>query len=251
MQTKLVVLLTVFMFALFTLNLNAQEGEEIEFVDRIIKTEVEIPQGPTSTMEFEETTYDFGTVESGGIVSKVFTFTNTGDEILVLSNAKGSCGCTVPQWPKEPIAPGEIASITVQFDSKNKSGRQSKRVTIIANTDPAQTFLTIKGEVNSKDENMTDIVIEEPEVELSPDCFAIFPNPTAEIVKLEVEEANFGLPATISIHSKTGQLMAKRELKAIEGIIEFSVGHYPSATYVATLQIANHKPEVRCFVVVD
>ena len=106
------------------------------------------PAGPTTTMEFTETEFDFGTVDSGEKVNHTYKFTNTGSEPLIISNAKGSCGCTVPSWPKEPIAPGASADIQVQFDSKGKSGKQSKRVTITANTDPAQTFLTIKGEVN-------------------------------------------------------------------------------------------------------
>ncbi len=251
MQTKLAVLL-IAVLSFFTINVIAQPDKNIEFADLVIEDDApEIPTLPITIIEFAEPSYDFGTIESGDIVSKVFTFTNTGDEFLVLSNAKGSCGCTVPQWPKDPIAPGETASITVEFDSKNKKGLQSKRVTITANTDPAQFFLTVKGEVLAKEEGTTDVAVEEPAAEISPDCFAIYPNPTAEIVKLEVEKTSFGLPATISIHSKTGQLMAKREIEALEGIVEFSVGHYPSDAYVATLQIGDRKPEVRCFVVVD
>ena len=109
------------------------------------------PAGPTTTMEFTETEFDFGTVDAGEKVNHIYKFTNTGSEPLIISNAKGSCGCTVPSWPKEPIAPGASAEIAVQFDSKGKSGKQSKRVTITANTDPVQTFLTIKGEVNKVD----------------------------------------------------------------------------------------------------
>ncbi len=109
------------------------------------------PAGPTTTVEFSETEFDFGTIDSGEKVNHVYKFTNTGSEPLIISNAKGSCGCTVPSWPKEPIAPGATGEIAVQFDSKNKSGKQSKRVTITANTDPVQTFLTIKGEVTKVD----------------------------------------------------------------------------------------------------
>ncbi len=105
------------------------------------------PTGPTTTMEFEESEFDFGVVDAGEKVTHVYKFSNSGNEPLIISNAKGSCGCTVPSWPKEPIPPGGSGEIKVQFDSKNKKGKQSKRVTITANTDPAQTFLTIKGEV--------------------------------------------------------------------------------------------------------
>ncbi|MEM6320358.1 MAG: DUF1573 domain-containing protein [Bacteroidota bacterium] len=107
-----------------------------------------VPAGPTTTMSFDELEYDYGTVTAGEKVQYGYKFTNTGSEPLIISNAKGSCGCTVPEWPREPIAPGESSEILVQFDSSNKSGNQSKRVTITANTNPAQTFLTIKGIVN-------------------------------------------------------------------------------------------------------
>ena len=91
----------------------------------------------------------------GEKVKHDYKFTNTGSEPLIISNAKGSCGCTVPSWPREPIAPGESAVIAVQFDSKNKGkvggSPQSKRVTITANTDPVNTYLTIKGTVNKEE----------------------------------------------------------------------------------------------------
>ncbi|MFT4666174.1 MAG: hypothetical protein ACI8YQ_002854 [Polaribacter sp.] len=105
------------------------------------------PAGPTTTVDFEETEFDFGTIAAGEKVNHVYKFKNTGNEPLIISNAKGSCGCTVPSWPKEPIPVGGTGEISVQFDSKGKKNKQSKRVTITANTDPAQSFLTIKGDV--------------------------------------------------------------------------------------------------------
>lgn len=105
------------------------------------------PAGPTTAVEFGESTFDFGTISEGEKVSHVYKFTNTGSEPLVISNAKGSCGCTVPQWPKTPIAPGEEGEIMVEFNSKGKTGKQTKRVTVTANTNPPQSFLTITGQV--------------------------------------------------------------------------------------------------------
>ena len=80
-------------------------------------------------------------------ISYVFKFKNTGSEPLVISNAKGSCGCTVPTWPKEPVPPGGVGEIKIEFNTKGKPGRQSKRVTVTGNTVPTETFLEITGEV--------------------------------------------------------------------------------------------------------
>lgn len=109
----------------------------------------EVPTGPTTNIEFAETRHDYGMIEQGDKVSHVFTFTNTGNEPLVLSNVKPSCGCTTPSWTKEPIAPGTTGEIHVEFDSKGKSGKQTKTVTVTANTDPAKTVLTISGEIQT------------------------------------------------------------------------------------------------------
>lgn len=111
------------------------------------------PTGPTTSIEYEkEGRFDFGTVDEGDIVKHVFKFKNIGTEPLVISNCKGSCGCTVPTWPKEPVPPGASAEINVEFNSKGKVGSQSKRVTVTANTNPTETFLEIRGEVRGKDQ---------------------------------------------------------------------------------------------------
>ncbi len=114
-----------------------------------VKKDDAAPTGPTTTIEFAESTYDFGTVKDGEKVTHNYKFKNTGSEPLVISNAKGSCGCTVPDWPREPVAPGAEGVIKVVFNSKNKGSvegrKQTKRVTLTANTDPTNTFLTITG----------------------------------------------------------------------------------------------------------
>ncbi|HEY3387553.1 MAG TPA: DUF1573 domain-containing protein [Saprospiraceae bacterium] len=110
------------------------------------------PAGPTTTMSFEHTDFDFGSVKEGEKVKHTYKFKNTGSEPLIISGAKGSCGCTVPKWPSEPIAPGASGQIDVEFDSKGKPGKQTKRVTVNANTVPTQTFLNISGNVE-KDPN--------------------------------------------------------------------------------------------------
>jgi len=80
-------------------------------------SEPAVPAGPTTSIEFADNEFDYGTIQEGDVVEHVYKFTNTGTEPLIISNAKGSCGCTVPQWPKEPIS------------------------------DPVNTYLTIKGVV--------------------------------------------------------------------------------------------------------
>ena len=105
------------------------------------------PLSKDAQMEFQYKQFDFGKIQEGEKVSHTYQFTNTGAEPLLISNAKGSCGCTVPQFPKEPIAPGESGEITVVFNSKSKKGKRNQKVTITANTSPAQTFIYLTGEV--------------------------------------------------------------------------------------------------------
>lgn len=101
-------------------------------------------------MTFTEVDYNFGSVETGDVVKKEFSFTNTGKVPLLIGDARSTCGCTVPDWPKEMIQPGESSVISVVFDTKNKSGRQVKPVTITANTYPVATKLRLIGEVTEK-----------------------------------------------------------------------------------------------------
>lgn len=107
---------------------------------------------PKSTIKFDESEFDFGNIKEGDKVSHKFKFTNTGSNPLVVSNAFGSCGCTVPSWPKEPIQPGKSAEILVEYDSKGRSGIQQKTVTVVANTDPQQTVINIKSNVIKEEE---------------------------------------------------------------------------------------------------
>ncbi|MBU2915178.1 DUF1573 domain-containing protein [Reichenbachiella agariperforans] len=105
------------------------------------------PDGPLPTFAFAEENHDFGNINEGDVVEHVFEFENTGDAPLIISDAKGSCGCTVPEWPKEPIGIGEKGVIKVKFNSRKKPGIQNKTVTITANTFPTQTRIKIKADV--------------------------------------------------------------------------------------------------------
>ena len=104
---------------------------------------------PVSAIKFDQDTFNFGTVMEGERVSHAFSFTNTGKNALVISKAIGSCGCTVPEWPKEPIAPGAKGKIDVVFNSENRLGKANKDVTVYANTEPATSKVTLKGFVKA------------------------------------------------------------------------------------------------------
>lgn len=123
--------------------------------DNVASTRPEAPRGGTTTIAFDSEIADFGTIQDGEKVTHEFTFTNTGDEPLVISNARGSCGCTVPEWERNPVMPGETGSLTVEYDSTNKGGVggkvDTKFVTITANTTPATHRLTVRANVVKPD----------------------------------------------------------------------------------------------------
>jgi outer membrane biosynthesis protein TonB len=102
-----------------------------------------------ASFAWDQTLYNFGTIKQGEIVNYTFKFTNNGTEPLTISNASASCGCTVPQWPREAIAPGATGEIVVRFDSKGKSGQQSPVITVVANTNPQQARLSLRGLVQT------------------------------------------------------------------------------------------------------
>jgi hypothetical protein len=105
------------------------------------------PQPGNAAFNFEKTEHDFGKITQDANVEYTFKFTNTGTEPLIISDARGSCGCTVPQYSKEPIPVGGAGEIQVSFDPKGKTGIQRKTVTITANTNPARSTLNIVSEV--------------------------------------------------------------------------------------------------------
>jgi hypothetical protein len=102
--------------------------------------------GPVMT--FEVTTVDYGTIEKGADPIRKFKFTNTGNEPLIIKSAKGSCGCTVPTYPKEPIMPGESNVVEVRYDTQ-RVGMFTETVTLATNETTDTPTLTIKGEVKA------------------------------------------------------------------------------------------------------
>ena len=108
------------------------------------------PTQPTSgaVLKFESETVDYGTIDQGGEPLRLAKFTNIGTEPLIISGAKGSCGCTVPNWPKDPIMPGESSQIEIRYDTK-RVGAINKSVTVTSN-DPAGTHvIKVVGTINA------------------------------------------------------------------------------------------------------
>lgn len=104
-----------------------------------------------AAFKWENTLHNFGTINQGEIVNYTFKFTNSGTEDLLIKSTSASCGCTVPQHTKEAVPPGGSGEIVVRFDSKGKNGQQNPVITVVANTSPAQTRLSLRGfvQVNS------------------------------------------------------------------------------------------------------
>ena len=117
-----------------------------EMNDAAISTET-----ATSTeapvMKFANTEHDFGSITQGENVSHNFKFTNTGKSDLLITDAKGSCGCTVPEFPRTPIKPGESGEMKVTFSSAGRNGMQSKTVDITTNTATGHQQLLIKASI--------------------------------------------------------------------------------------------------------
>ena len=105
---------------------------------------------PKPIITFQKTSHDFGNVqETGGPVSHVFEFTNTGDAPLIIAGVDVSCGCTTPSYSKDPIMPGKAGQVTLSFNPAGRPGRFSKSATIRYNGSPATALLMFNGEVYS------------------------------------------------------------------------------------------------------
>ena len=129
---------------------------ETEISTDLVNNPNTVSEGGSSSampiISFVEESFDFGDISQGEKVEHSFEFKNTGDADLIISSAVGSCGCTVPSYPKEPIKPGQSEVIKIVFDSNGKNGAQHKRVTIVANTNPNKTMVAIMGNVLVPDE---------------------------------------------------------------------------------------------------
>lgn len=142
---------TLYIFAATLILFGSSCKEEAKDFSTNDVTNTHSADGKTNTslpdIKFEEETHDFGRITQGEKVSYSFKFKNTGGSNLIISSANGSCGCTVPEYPKKPIAPGEEGAINVVFASEGKSGQQEKSVTIVTNSEPSTRVIYIKANI--------------------------------------------------------------------------------------------------------
>lgn len=153
---KLVLSLAVMLFVAFTVSAQVSESKKAEEKklkekQRIEKKQVtaknDNPNAPV--IKFNKVVHDYGAVEQHGDGRCKFEFTNTGKEPLILSNVRSSCGCTVPEWPRQPILPGQSNVINVKYDTK-RMGAINKSVHVYSNAKVSPITLKIKGKVVAK-----------------------------------------------------------------------------------------------------
>jgi hypothetical protein len=128
------------------------------FVAILFMASVVIAANAQPKIQFKTTEHDFGQIkEDGGPAVTMFDFTNEGNAPLVLSNVKASCGCTTPEWPKEPIAPGKTGTIKVSYDPQNRPNSFRKTITVSSNADQPNLTLTIMGNVIPREKTVEEI----------------------------------------------------------------------------------------------
>ncbi len=124
--------------------------DKIAAADSTTATSAPISEADAPKVKFEKEIFDFGVIEQGEKVQFDFKFKNTGKMPLIITDATATCGCTVPEYPKEPVKPGEEGTIKVVFNSTGKEGMQDKQVTIFSNANPEANKLHLVGEVKVK-----------------------------------------------------------------------------------------------------
>lgn len=146
--------------ALFLLLLAACQGSEQQKDDQKELLSTDVVKNPSTaggtdvrtldsmaTMDFADSVHNFGNIREGEVVVYDFSFTNNGRTPLIIASATGSCGCTVPSFPREPVAPGQNGTIKVEFKSEGKPGHQEKTVTVRSNAKRGVNILSITVEV--------------------------------------------------------------------------------------------------------
>lgn len=120
-------------------------GPNADMINNPVTANLPTDTNQLARIQFEVPEYDFGTVKEGDIVEHSFKFTNVGKVPLTILKARSSCGCTVPEWPEEPIPPGGSGEIFAKFNTEGKMNNQTKTITITANTYPNDTRVKLMG----------------------------------------------------------------------------------------------------------
>jgi hypothetical protein len=146
------IIVPVFILSLVSCGGNKNDGK----ISSDLVSVSETANGPVDksklpVIKFAEENFDFGKIIQGEKVSHTFSFTNEGKSNLIVASAKASCGCTVAEPPKEPIAPGAVGKIEVVFDSNGKSGHVTKSISVVTNCEPSTCILVIGGDVITPD----------------------------------------------------------------------------------------------------
>mgnify|MGYP001235706794 FL=1 len=144
-------------FVLLGSILNGQHIQDPNKVKNNVKQEKknnETIELANATIDFESKVVDYGVIDHNSNGDREFVFTNNGTEPLIIKNAKGSCGCTVPTWPKDPIPPGVTEKIKVKY-ATNRVGKFTKTITLTTNVSKKPVILTVKGEVNPPPKEVT------------------------------------------------------------------------------------------------
>lgn len=137
-------------FAAFILASACSENTKDNSADTSILASDSIATKAMTTIAFADTVHEFGTIKEGEKVSYIFKYKNTGSNPLILEDVRPSCGCTLPEWTKDPIAPGADGLIKVVYNSEGRPGEFHKTITVIANTAAEVALLKIQGTVTPK-----------------------------------------------------------------------------------------------------
>ncbi|MDO9595713.1 MAG: DUF1573 domain-containing protein [Lutibacter sp.] len=149
MRKNSIVLVALLSLAFVSCKDNASAKIDASKLETAKERDAQISMG-TAIIEFDTRDYDFGTVNEGEVVEGIFKITNKGKTDLVITGASATCGCTVPEWPKDPIKPGDSGELKFSFDSKGRTGKQSKSINLQTNTAEVTETLRIGGTVTPK-----------------------------------------------------------------------------------------------------
>ncbi len=122
-------------------------GPNSELIRNPISADMPLDTNALARIIFDAPEYDFGEVQEGDVVEHTFVFRNEGKVPLSILNARSSCGCTVPDWPKDPIPPGGTGEIKARFNTEGKTNEQKKIIVVTANTYPNEVSVILKGRV--------------------------------------------------------------------------------------------------------